>query len=257
MTPDEVALAAALGSSALTGAAALGVVWVQEWRRRKAADRDALQGAVTELLWRSMAVASRARALGEAMKFRSGLKEGLDVTLHHRKPADPFELHDWLAQDLVPLHAALSELWTRADQDGVRLANELAGKCGDLLGVSTARQQADGSWERARRWAMGDRWTSGMIAANDKAMVELAQARKRFAEHARARLGYEAVELFLLPETQESAAGPGPQAVSAADQADVNGTAGRVQPGAARQPPSFLRISGAAPPVRRVGRWWR
>jgi hypothetical protein len=174
MTPAEIALVAAFGSSALTGAASLGVIWVQEWRRRKAADRAALRSALTELLSRSMAVAMRARTMGETMKSRSGLKEGLDITLHHRKPVDPLELHDWIAQDLVPLNTALCELWTRADQEGVRLANEVVRKCTDVLGASTARQEADSSWERVRRWALGERWTLAMIAENDRAVKELA-----------------------------------------------------------------------------------
>ena len=35
------------------------------------------------------------------VRFRSGLKEGWDVALRQRTPADPLELHDWMAQDLA------------------------------------------------------------------------------------------------------------------------------------------------------------
>jgi hypothetical protein len=227
MTPAELTLTAALGSSALTGAASLGVIWVREWRRGKASDRAALRAAVTELLSRSMAVAMRARTMGEAMKFRSGLKEGLDVTLRQRKPADPLELHDWMAQDLAPLNTALSELWTRADQEGVRLANEVVSRCMDVLGATTARQQADSGRERVRRWALGERWTPAMIAENDRAVKELAHARKRFADYARARLGHEAVELFMPPDSKELPAGPEAEAVIAADGTAVNGAVSR------------------------------
>jgi hypothetical protein len=52
------------------------------------------------------------------------------------------ELHDWMAQDVVLMHAALDEIWTRWDQDGVRLANDVVGKGMDLLGTSTASQPA-------------------------------------------------------------------------------------------------------------------
>jgi hypothetical protein len=45
------------------------------------------------------------------------------------------EFHDWMAQDVAPMHAALDEIWTRWDQDGVRLANDVAGKCMDLLTI--------------------------------------------------------------------------------------------------------------------------
>jgi hypothetical protein len=71
--------------------------------------------------------------MGESMRLRSGLSEGLDVTLRLRKLADAMEFHDWMAQDVAPMHAALDEIWTRWDQDGVRLANDVAGKCMDLL----------------------------------------------------------------------------------------------------------------------------
>jgi hypothetical protein len=219
MTPAELALTAALGSSALTGAASMGVIWVREWRRRKANDRDALRAAATDLLSRSMAVAMRAKTMGEMMKFRSGLKEGWDVALRHRKPADALELHDWMAQDLVPLNAALSELWTRADQEGAQLANDVVSKCMDLLGASTARQPADGGWERVRRWAVGDRWTPEMIAENDRAMRALALARKRFADHARARLGHQAIELFVPMESPEVKTEPDTPAVVPMDEA--------------------------------------
>jgi hypothetical protein len=94
--------------------------------------------------------------MGESMRLRSGLSEGLDVTLRLRKPAHAMELHDWMAQDVVPMHAALDEIWTRWDQDGVRLANDVVGKCMNLLGTSTASQpakaesvSASGQWGNA------------------------------------------------------------------------------------------------------------
>jgi len=53
--------------------------------------------------------------------------EGVEVVmLRLRKPAGAMELHDWQAPDLVPLNAALNEVWTRWDQERIRLANDLA-----------------------------------------------------------------------------------------------------------------------------------
>lgn len=203
MTASEVAITAALGASFLTAFGSLGVVWVQEWRRRKASDKAALHAAVTELLSRSLAVAMRSRALGEAMKARSGLKEGLDVTTRARKPVDPLEVHDWMAQEVIPLNTALAELWTRDDQEGVRLANDVVNKCMELLGVSTARQPAHDGLGRVRRLVAGERWTPEMIAENQRAVNALALARKKFADHARARLGLGAVELFTSAEAED------------------------------------------------------
>ncbi len=47
-----------------------------------------------------------------------------------------------------------------------------------------------------------------MIAGNDRAVKELAHARKRLAGHARALLGHEAVELFMPQEPQDAQTGP-------------------------------------------------
>jgi ribosomal protein L5 len=91
MTTAEVAIVAALGASLFTGLASLGVVSLQEWLRNRAADRDVLVNAVTAMLSRSMAVMMRAQAIHQQMQLRSGLKEGLDVTLRLRKPADVLE----------------------------------------------------------------------------------------------------------------------------------------------------------------------
>jgi len=196
LTSAEVATIAALGSSALTGLASLGVVAYREWRRGKAHDRDDLRTAIGELLSRSMAVSYRAITMGQTMKTRSGLKEGLDIVFHHRKPVDPMELHDWMAQDLVPLHAALDQIWTRWDQEGIRLANDVVGKCVEVLGVSTATTPVGTGLDRARIWAAGERWTPEMIAANEEAVKQLAHARKRLADYARATLGLPAADLF-------------------------------------------------------------
>jgi hypothetical protein len=50
---------------------------------------------------------------------------------------------------------------------------------------------------------MGERWTSEMIAENERAMKELAHARKRLADYARAKLGLPAVDLFAQVEAAE------------------------------------------------------
>lgn len=203
MTSAEVALVAALGSSGLTGLVALGVFLLQDGRQRKAANRSALHSAYAKLLTRSMSVAMRARALGETARFRSGLTEGIDIVTRQRKPVDGLELHDWMAQDLVPLNEALDEIWTRADQEGIRLANDVVSKCADLLGGSTSFSKPTKAWERIRTWAAGVRWTPEMIAENDRSIRALALARKRLAEHVRVQFGRSAVQLFTSDDAQE------------------------------------------------------
>jgi hypothetical protein len=80
--PAELAVVAAFGSSVLTGLASLGVVWFQQRLQGRQADRDALISAVTEMLARSLALSMRADTLGQTMKLRSGLGEGVDVDGH-------------------------------------------------------------------------------------------------------------------------------------------------------------------------------
>jgi hypothetical protein len=234
VTTAEVALAAALGSSFLTGLAALGVVWVQEWRRGKASDRSALCAAVMELLSRSLDVAMRAQAMGETMKVRSGVREVADVGLRQRKLIDPLELHDWMAQSLAPLNVALVEVWTRCDQEGVRLANDVVGKCMDLVGASTALQPARSARDRMVKWAVGERWTPEMRDEIQRALVELAHARKRFADFARSTLGRGPADLFA---QVDSPAGP---------EHPDRGPNGRTDQEATGSAPSFTRREWAA-----------
>jgi hypothetical protein len=71
----ERAVAAALGASLLTGVFSVGAIMLQNRLAGRSADSDALAGAVTEMLSRSMAVSMRAQAVGEMMRIRSGLGE--------------------------------------------------------------------------------------------------------------------------------------------------------------------------------------
>lgn len=190
---------AALGAAALTALASLGVVAFQQWRHTAAASRAALHAAIIELLARSVAVMLRSDSMRIAIEQRSGLKEGLDITTRTRRPIEPLELHDWLARDWVPLTAAWSEIWTRGDPQTIRLANDLVGKCGNVLGISTSRATPTTATERLRRWLIGERWAPEMLEAHKQAQTELAEARKRLAEHARSHFGLESADLFAQP----------------------------------------------------------
>ncbi|MCW2539252.1 MAG: hypothetical protein JWN95_977 [Frankiales bacterium] len=56
-------------------------------------------------------------------KLRSGFGEGIDIATRIRKPLDPLQLHDWIAQEFDPLNTAWSEIWTSGDQELVRLVD--------------------------------------------------------------------------------------------------------------------------------------
>jgi hypothetical protein len=205
MTSEWAVVAAALGAALLTSLGSLGVVGYQERRRGKASDMDALHAAVLELLTRSTAVSLRAEALRDTIRSRSGLSEGLDVTLHYRKPFDAMELHDWQAQDLVPLNAALNEVWTRWDEEGIRLADDLVAKCAGLLRASTARAPAGTTRQWLRRVILGDRLPPEMFAAQERALDDMLAARRNLAEYARAKLKLDTVSLAAQTETRDRA----------------------------------------------------
>jgi hypothetical protein len=196
VTPAELTVVAALGASALTAVASLGVVALQEWLRGRRADRDELVAAVVAMLSRSMSVMTRSQAMSQQMRLRSGLGEGADVTLRLRKPTDILELHDWLAIDMAPLNEAWSVIWAHGDQETIRLANALLGKCGDLLGAATSRGPADSAVARLRRWASGEKWTPELQADLDRAVKDVANAREGLAQYTRRHVGLPAVELF-------------------------------------------------------------
>lgn len=203
MTSAELAVTAALGASFLTGLASLGVVAFQQWLAGRSSDADALISAVNEMLSRSMAIAMRAQAMADQMRIRSGLGEGVDVTMRVRKPADLLELHDWMAQDLAPMNAAWSVVWARGDQEMVRRANALLAKCSDLIGAGTTTQAATSYRERIRRYVIGERWTDKERGESQQALKDVAHARKDLAEYARQKLGKRHAELFTHDEIED------------------------------------------------------
>jgi hypothetical protein len=196
MNTAWIAVIAALGASALTGAASLWVTWYREHLRGKATRRDELAAAVTEMLSRSMAVMMRAQAIGQQMRLRSGLIEGFDVTLKIRKPADVQEFHDWLAVDYSPLSAAWSLIWTRGDQETIRLANQLLDACGTILGSATARNPATTLSARLTRLVFGEKQTPELQDDLQQAITGVAHAREQLARHARKVLSLPEAKLF-------------------------------------------------------------
>ncbi|MCW3844398.1 hypothetical protein ONA70_30355, partial [Micromonospora yasonensis] len=89
--------------------------------------------AYQDLLARSMTLVLRADAARQAIRFRSGLAEGLSVTLRQRRPLDPFEFHDWLIEDWRPVSDAWSRVHVVGSQQAIDVADRLLDACGDLL----------------------------------------------------------------------------------------------------------------------------
>src|ERR1035438_2662887 len=109
-------VAAALGASFLT---VVGTWWLdvrRDVRARRRADREQLISACNELVSSAMGLMLRTGILAEAAILRSGLTEGLDIAMHHRKPIDPVELGDWLNSDVRQMLSSQAVVWQLGDE---------------------------------------------------------------------------------------------------------------------------------------------
>lgn len=181
---------AAIGASLLTTLATFGVVWVQRrWSGRDSAQQERI-GAYQDLLARSMTLALRADTARQAIRLRSGLSEGLSVTLRQRRPVDPFELHDWLSEDWRPVSDAWSRVHVVGSQHAIDVADRLLDACGDLLAAATAFDQRRNPLTRVVR---GEAPSDEQAEAYQAALRRMAGERVALARLARHEAGNEEV----------------------------------------------------------------
>lgn len=190
-------VAAALGSATLTIA---GTFWLEQWRlgrAAKAADSDRLREACVQMGGHALSFALRAHALYLAAVVRSGIGEGLDIVLYHRKPIDPMELADWLAVDLKPMLEAQSLIEVTAGEELVRAASDLVlVAMGVLEKTSSATSSSAGPdasvWHRiaSRLQALVPLHRDPEVEkAIQQAVRELGRELRKFARVTRERLG--------------------------------------------------------------------
>jgi hypothetical protein len=188
-----VPVIAALGSSALTGMVAFGFEWWRSSRAERSALSERRVRSYSMLLARSGIIAHVASELHIAMEARSGLREGLGVTLGIQKPLDPLELADRLRADLQPLYEVWSEVWVVGSKEAIPDANDLVAQCGTVMGAATQRGEARPG---LLRMIAGEKWTQEQLDQWAKELRGLAEARRRFAVTARREAGVEVAELF-------------------------------------------------------------
>jgi hypothetical protein len=180
---------AALGASALTTAGLLIRDWVVR-RHRHVTERLA---AYESLLASSMVVAQTAIALRLTVQIRSGLREGFDVALRHRRLLEPLDLADRLTRDLQPLFTAWTAVWAKGSEEAIPLANDLVDRCVDLIRVAT--EQGRGG-TRVIRFVRGERWSADQEDAFREAHRALGESRRKLAEVLRQEGGEKAASLF-------------------------------------------------------------
>jgi hypothetical protein len=143
-----------------------------------------------------------AHGLHIMMETRSGLQEGLNVTLGRQKPIDLLELSDRLRANLQPLYEAWAEVWVIGSKEAIAAANDVVDQCGVVMGVATERGKAMPS---VLRDIIGEKWTQEQLDQWEKELRILALARKRLGEVARREIGMKIAELFTPSKLQDLA----------------------------------------------------
>jgi hypothetical protein len=128
------------------------------------------------------------------MQVRSGLKEGIDVATRLRRPVDPMELHDWLAQDFVPMNQAWSTIQMIGSAEGLRVATNLLDACADLVRIATESGEAHDKLTSAFK---GLDWTAEQQNALQETTKRVVKEREALISVARKELGAEIVVLPL------------------------------------------------------------
>jgi hypothetical protein len=176
---------AAIGSSALTGAVGFGTIWWQQRKRDKAAAVSEMSETYHQLIAHSLSFVIRARTLRNAIQARSGLREGLDVTLGIRPPLDPFEFHDWFAQGFEPINQAWSKIEMIGSPEAVEAATQVLDACADIVAMAT--QPGAGRGKIATTLG-GVQWTAEQEHALEAVAKRVLKHRREFIRIARADL---------------------------------------------------------------------
>jgi len=184
---------AALGGSALTGLVAFGLGWWQSHRVEKLALSERRARAYSMLLAQSGVIIHVASGFHNAMQFRSGLVEGVNVMLGKQKPYDPLELMDRMRAYIEPLYEAWSEVWAIGSKEAIIEANVLVDKCADVMSAAT---QSGEAMPRLMQIIVGEKWTQEQLDQWAKEVRAVAEARRRLAIIARREVGVEVAELF-------------------------------------------------------------
>lgn len=172
------------------------LVWLLSARRTAKAEAQSREHqAYADLLVASVGMASRAHTLLTTLKLRSGLAEGLAVTLGVRPPVDPLALHDWIDRDHARLMDAWSRVWVYGSAKGVRLGNRLVDGCGALMELPGSATGASTPRGKARQLALGINIDEA-AAEWQRRLRTLAVARRDLTDYVRAETGRPAAALF-------------------------------------------------------------
>jgi len=138
MSNTWAVVVAALGSAILSIG---GAFWLDAHRARRRADEAIvleLKTACTLIISGAQRLLFKAAALHINMKIRSGLRESLDLVLHHRKPIDILELNDYLMIEQGRILDAQATIWLTGDEALIKSAGDVVAAVGKLIVAATA-----------------------------------------------------------------------------------------------------------------------
>ena len=127
------------------------------------------------------------------MEVRSGLREGLNVTLGIQKPLDPLAFTELLRSEIQPLYEAWSEVWAVGSKEAIAVANDVVARCGTVMGEAAQRGEAGTALSR---FISGEKWTQEQLNQWQEELRGLAETRKRLGNIARREAGVEIADLF-------------------------------------------------------------
>jgi hypothetical protein len=129
---------AALGAAFLSTGGAFLLEMYRTYRRAKIARSDELKMACIQIISGAQRLLFKAAALHVSMEVRSGLRESLDLAMHHRKPIDILELNDYMMVEQGKILDAQAAIWLTGDELLITSAGEILDAVGKLIVASTA-----------------------------------------------------------------------------------------------------------------------
>src|SRR5487761_1547925 len=113
-------VAAALGGSALTGGAALGVEWVRSRLAGRSSRREKVRQCCSELNSHAIALALRAHSLMTTAALQTGLPFAVNALLHNTKHLDVMTVSELFMVHFAPMLAAQAPLALLGDVEVIK-----------------------------------------------------------------------------------------------------------------------------------------
>lgn len=138
MSNTWAVVVAALGSALLSTGGAFLLEAHRAHLRDQKAEANELKAACLQVISGAQRLLFKAAAAHVSMEIRSGLREGLDVLLHLRKPLDLFEFNDYLMVEQGKILDAQATIWLTGDEALMTSAAVVVDAVGNLIVASTA-----------------------------------------------------------------------------------------------------------------------